>query len=131
MARKSILMPAVLAAALCMVAFQTAFVGTQKPALRASKVARQAGDIYEIFVTASSVGLRTRMNVTPETTVSSVLEDARKSLGFDQDFLASSDFKVYLKEDESTPITGKMGDLDLKPWSPDGIELHIKYEPAV
>ena len=31
--------------------------------------------VYEIFVTASSVGMRTRMNVTPETTVDSIVED--------------------------------------------------------
>nr|AAW79388.1 unknown protein [Heterocapsa triquetra] len=120
-----------LAAALCLVAFNTAFVGTKQPALRSSRVARQAGDVYEIFVTASSVGMRTRMNVTPETTISSIVEDARKSLGFDQAFLDSSDFKVYRKEDESTPISGKMGDMELKPWGPEGIELHVKYEPAV
>ena len=78
MARKSIMMPLILAAALCMVLFNTAFVGQKQPALRSSSaIARKAG-VYEIFVTASSVGLRTRMNVTPETTVSSVLEDARK-----------------------------------------------------
>nr|AAW79393.1 unknown protein [Heterocapsa triquetra] len=133
MAQKSVLMPLVLAAALCVLALNTAFVGTQQPALRASRsrVARQAGDVYEIFVTASSVGMRTRMNVTPETTIASIVEDARKSLGFDQPFLDSSDFKVYRKEDESTPIGGKMGDMELKPWGPEGIELHVKYEPAV
>mmetsp|Transcript_83703 Transcript_83703/g.215541 ORF Transcript_83703/g.215541 Transcript_83703/m.215541 type:complete len:133 (-) Transcript_83703:148-546(-) len=132
MARSS-LMSLLMVGAACTALFNTAFVGTQHPALRASRsrVARQAGDVYEIFVTASSVGMRTRMNVTPQTTIDSIVEDARKSLGFDQAFLSSSDFKVYRKEDESTPITGKMGDMELKPWGPEGIELHVKYEPAV
>eukprot|EP00972_Heterocapsa_arctica_P109154 16073148-Heterocapsa_arctica.AAC.1 len=71
------------------------------------------------------------MNVVAETTIDSIVEDARKTLGFDQAFLASSDFKVYLKDDESTPITGKMGDMELRPWGPEGIELHVKYEPKV
>ena len=47
----------------------------QKPAHRSSAVARQAG-VYEVFVTASSVGMRTRMNVTPETTIDSIIEDS-------------------------------------------------------
>ena len=119
----------ILAAALCLALFNTAFVGQKQPALRSSSaVARQAG-VYEVFVTASSVGMRTRMNVTPETTIDSIIEDARKSLGFDQSFLSSSDFNVYRKEDEDTPIKGKMGDMELKPWGPEGIELHVKYEP--
>nr|ABV72566.1 hypothetical protein [Heterocapsa rotundata]ABV72567.1 hypothetical protein [Heterocapsa rotundata] len=128
MARKSIMMPLLLAAAGCVGVFNTAFVGQKQPALRSSVMARQAG-VYEVFVTASSVGMRTRMNVTPETTIDSIVEDARKSLGFDQSFLSSSDFNVYLKDDEDTPIKGKMGDMELKPWGPEGIELHVKYEP--
>merc|ERR1719287_427384 len=122
-------LPTILLAALCMALFNTAFVGQKQPALRSSSaIARKAG-VYEIFVTASSVGMRTRMNVTPETTIDSIVEDARKSLGFDQSFLSSSDFNVYLKDDEDTPLKGKMGDMELKPWGPEGIELHVKYEP--
>ena len=85
-------MPLLLAAAGCVGVFNTAFVGQKQPALRSSVMARQAG-VYEVFVTASSVGMRTRMNVTPETTIDSIVEDARKSLGFDQSFLSSSDVR--------------------------------------
>jgi len=86
--------------------------------------------ICEIFVTNPSVGMRTRMSVTPDTTIESVLKDARKALGFDQDWMSDSDWKLYMKEDESTPISGKMGDHGLRPWGPEGIELHLLFQPG-
>mmetsp|Transcript_66067 Transcript_66067/g.193360 ORF Transcript_66067/g.193360 Transcript_66067/m.193360 type:complete len:187 (-) Transcript_66067:97-657(-) len=86
--------------------------------------------ICEIFVTNPSVGERSRMSVTDETTVDFIITESRKLLGFDQAWIPDSDFKLYQKEDESTPIKGKMGDNDLKPWGPDGTELHLMFEPA-
>ena len=51
--------------------------------------------------------------------------------GFDLDWMPNSDFKVYLSDDESKPITGKVSDhTELRPWGPDGIELHMYYDPA-
>merc|ERR1711972_871092 len=107
-----------------------AFAGVQHAPQRQPRVAARASDICEIFVTNPSVGMRTRMSVTPETTVESIVKDARKALGFDQDWIADSDFKVYKAEDESKPISGKMGDHDLKPWGPDGTELHLIFQPG-
>mmetsp|Transcript_72807 Transcript_72807/g.168766 ORF Transcript_72807/g.168766 Transcript_72807/m.168766 type:complete len:172 (+) Transcript_72807:69-584(+) len=86
--------------------------------------------ICEIFVTNPSVGMRTRMSVTDDTPVESIIPEARKAFGFDQEWISDSDFKVYRKEDESTPITGTMGEHGLKPWGPDGTELHIFFEPS-
>merc|ERR1712137_758193 len=84
---------------------------------RAANVARAALESCEIFVTNPSVGARTRMQVKSSTTVSSVIEDARKLLGFDQDFIASSDFNLYVKGDEDggSPLTGTqtLGELGL------------------
>merc|ERR1711920_968109 len=104
--------------------------GTQPAPRLKPRTAARASEICEIFVTNPSVGMRTRMSVTPETTVDAIVKDARKALGFDQPWISDSDFKVYKKEDESTPISGKMGDNDLKPWGPDGTELHIIFQPG-
>lgn len=70
------------------------------------------------------------MSVTAETTVQSILIDARKALGFDQPWISDSDFKLYKKEDESKPISGKMGDHGLVPWGPEGTELHLLFQPG-
>merc|ERR1711966_365900 len=76
-------------------------------------------------------GMRYRTYITPDTTTTEALQKARKVFQLDQDFLAESDFKVYLKEDESKPITGKISEhTKLRPWGPEGIELHMYYEPA-
>ena len=69
------------------------------------------------------------MVVQPETTVDTIVTNARTALGFDQSFLQDSDFKVYNKEDEDTVLTGKIGDHGLVPWGPEGMELHIYYDP--
>jgi len=97
---------------------------------RQGRAAARASEICEIFVTNPSVGMRTRMSVVPSTTVETIVKDARKALGFDQAWIADSDFKLYKKEDESTPIKGVMGDNDLKPWGPDGTELHLIFQPG-
>ncbi|CAK0887717.1 unnamed protein product, partial [Prorocentrum cordatum] len=108
-----------------------AFAGTgalPSRAARGDRVARQAGS--EIMLTAPSIGGRYRVIIDESTTVESCLAKARKIFEIDQDFLPDSDFNVYLKEDESKPISGKIADhTELRPWGPDGIELHIYYEP--
>eukprot|EP00416_Gambierdiscus_australes_P032506 CAMPEP_0171094794 /NCGR_PEP_ID=MMETSP0766_2-20121228/42378_1 /TAXON_ID=439317 /ORGANISM="Gambierdiscus australes, Strain CAWD 149" /LENGTH=135 /DNA_ID=CAMNT_0011553511 /DNA_START=64 /DNA_END=471 /DNA_ORIENTATION=+ len=120
-----------LSAAWLMAAPTWTFAGTQSVHARQARVATHAAsEICEVFVTNPSVGMRTRMSVTPETTVDSVISEAREAFGFDQDWISDSDFKVYLKEDESTPISGKMGEYNLRPWGPDGLELHIFFEPS-
>mmetsp|Transcript_19818 Transcript_19818/g.45114 ORF Transcript_19818/g.45114 Transcript_19818/m.45114 type:complete len:136 (-) Transcript_19818:97-504(-) len=106
------------------------FAGSQPAQRRQVRVATHASKICEIFVTNPSVGMRTRMSVTPETTVETIVKDARKALGFDQAWISDSDFKLYKKEDESTPISGKMADHDLKPWGPEGTELHLLFQPG-
>uniref|UniRef100_A0A7S4SQQ1 Uncharacterized protein n=1 Tax=Alexandrium monilatum TaxID=311494 RepID=A0A7S4SQQ1_9DINO len=95
-----------------------------------SATPRRASELYEIFVTSPSVGERTRMSVARETTVESIITESRKLLGFDQAWIPDSDFKLYSKDDESSPISGKMGDNNLRQWGPDGTELHLMFEPA-
>eukprot|EP00420_Gonyaulax_spinifera_P035116 CAMPEP_0197871542 /NCGR_PEP_ID=MMETSP1439-20131203/1906_1 /TAXON_ID=66791 /ORGANISM="Gonyaulax spinifera, Strain CCMP409" /LENGTH=135 /DNA_ID=CAMNT_0043490483 /DNA_START=80 /DNA_END=487 /DNA_ORIENTATION=- len=107
------------------------FAGVQQTTPRRQlRVVARASEICEIFVTNPSVGMRTRMSVTPETTVESIVTDSRRALGFDQAWISDSDFKLYKKEDESTPISGKMADHDLKPWGPEGTELHLLFQPG-
>merc|ERR1712032_339768 len=107
------------------------FVGLQGAAGRQPGVLTRVSDITEIVVTCPSVGARTRMVVVPDTTVDSIVTRARTALGFDQSFLNDSDFKVHLKGDESTPISGKIGEHGLVPWGPDGMELHIYFDPPL
>merc|ERR1719480_755114 len=96
---------------------------------RQSYTATKVSDITEIMVTCPSVGARTRMVVQPETTIDNIVTNARNALGFDQSFLQDADFKVYKKEDEETVLTGKIGEHGLVPWGPEGMELHIYYDP--
>eukprot|EP00409_Alexandrium_fundyense_P003459 CAMPEP_0185901458 /NCGR_PEP_ID=MMETSP0196C-20130402/811_1 /TAXON_ID=2932 /ORGANISM="Alexandrium fundyense, Strain CCMP1719" /LENGTH=135 /DNA_ID=CAMNT_0028620113 /DNA_START=120 /DNA_END=527 /DNA_ORIENTATION=+ len=107
-----------------------AFVGVRQVPSRQLNVGTRAAQFFEIFVTNPSVGERSRMSVTTETTVDSIITESRKLLGFDQDWIPDTDFKLYDKEDESKAISGKMGDNSLKPWGPDGTELHLMFEPA-
>eukprot|EP00409_Alexandrium_fundyense_P004615 CAMPEP_0185903576 /NCGR_PEP_ID=MMETSP0196C-20130402/2840_1 /TAXON_ID=2932 /ORGANISM="Alexandrium fundyense, Strain CCMP1719" /LENGTH=135 /DNA_ID=CAMNT_0028622665 /DNA_START=81 /DNA_END=488 /DNA_ORIENTATION=+ len=107
-----------------------AFAGMSRQLGRPLRVATHASEFYEIFVTNPSVGERSRMSVTPETTVDSIITESRKLLGFDQAWIPDSDFRLYNKEDESKSISGKMGDNNLKAWGPDGTELHLMFEPA-
>merc|ERR1719350_2648560 len=108
-----------------------AFAGVQQTLHWQPKVASRVSDITEIMVTCPSVGARTRMVVDKDPTVDTVVTQARTALGFDQSFLNDSDFKVYLKSDESTPISGKMGDHGLVPWGPEGMELHLYFDPPL
>merc|ERR1712118_249368 len=92
-------------------ALSPAFAGTQ------AQAARQAGS--EIMLTAPSIGGRYRVVIDESTTVEQCLKKARQIFEIDQDFILDSDFNVYLKEDESTPITGKISShTELRPWSP-------------
>eukprot|EP00440_Ansanella_granifera_P076951 gb/GFBE01083508.1/.p1 GENE.gb/GFBE01083508.1/~~gb/GFBE01083508.1/.p1 ORF type:complete len:136 (+),score=51.18 gb/GFBE01083508.1/:1-408(+) len=133
MASKSLMLPlALLLAALAMLNSMTAFVGSS-PALRSSKVARKAiedeltREVVELFFTAPAQGERSRINVTPDTTAEELLKMGRKALGFDQDWIPDSDFKLYNAEDESKPITGPMKDNGLTNF---GYEVHMYFEPA-
>mmetsp|Transcript_2256 Transcript_2256/g.6251 ORF Transcript_2256/g.6251 Transcript_2256/m.6251 type:complete len:135 (+) Transcript_2256:76-480(+) len=119
------------AASLLSATLSPAFAGPRaqpSPAARGERAARRAGS--EIMLTAPSIGGRYRVIIDESTTVESCLTKFRKIFEIDQDFLLDSDFNVYLKEDESKPISGKIADhTKLRPWGPDGIELHIYYEP--
>merc|ERR1719356_1880254 len=115
--------------ALLRAALAPAFAGSvQQPAVRGSRIAAQAGR-FEIFVTNPSVGARTRMMVSPSMTCDEIVEAGRKELGFDQAWIKDEDFKLYKKEDESTPIKGTVADNDMKPWGPEGTELHLIFQP--
>eukprot|EP00442_Polarella_glacialis_P058377 CAMPEP_0115075822 /NCGR_PEP_ID=MMETSP0227-20121206/16084_1 /TAXON_ID=89957 /ORGANISM="Polarella glacialis, Strain CCMP 1383" /LENGTH=138 /DNA_ID=CAMNT_0002462893 /DNA_START=76 /DNA_END=488 /DNA_ORIENTATION=- len=111
-----------------------AFVGTQ-PALRAAgnKVAMQVEwhggltrNVVEVFFTAPAQGERTRMVVTPETTIDQILKDGRKLLGFDQEWIPDSDFTLYNGEDENTPLKGTIGECGLVDF---GYEVHMYFTP--
>jgi len=131
MARRPILSFAVAAAALYLVrmGLVPAFAGSaQQPPVRGSRTIAQAGRI-EIFVTNPSVGARTRMMVAQDETVDQIIERGRKELGFDQDWIKSSDFKLYKKEDESTPLKGTVAENEFKAWGPDGTEVHLIFQP--
>merc|ERR1712151_1452767 len=84
---------------------------------------------FEIFVTSPNTGMGTRMGVTPDVTLEQIKKDARVAFGFDQSFMDDKDFHMYKAEDESTEIFGTIGEHDLKPWGPDGTELHMIYQP--
>ena len=120
-------------AVLCLVRvdFSPAFAGVQQAVHRQPEVATRVSDITEIMVTCPSVGARTRLVVQPDTTVDAIVGRARTAMGFDQAFMNDSDFKVYLKSDESTPINGNIGDHGLVPWGPEGMELHMYYDPPL
>merc|ERR1712008_33786 len=122
---------AVVVLCLLRVDLSPAFAGMQPTLDRQPQVATRVSDITEIMVTCPSVGARTRMVVQPDTTVDMIVANARVALSFDQSFLKDSDFKVYLKSDESSPISGKIGDHGLVPWGPEGMELHIFYDPPL
>merc|ERR1719412_2449438 len=107
------------------------FAGMQTTQSRQPRVASRVSDICEIMVTCPSVGARTRMVVQDDTTVDTIVSRARAAMGFDQDFLNDADFKVYLKSDESTAISGKIGDHGLVPWGPEGMELHMYFDPPM
>uniref|UniRef100_A0A7S1RUH9 Uncharacterized protein n=1 Tax=Alexandrium catenella TaxID=2925 RepID=A0A7S1RUH9_ALECA len=131
-ARRPVLCALALAAVMALMFVGTAapgFAGLSQAAPRQPRVAARART-YEIFVTQPSVGERTRMSVTKDTTCDEIIHEGRRLLGFDQAWIPDSDFKLYLKEDESTPITGTMGNHNVRPWGPDGLEVHLMFEPS-
>merc|ERR1719168_491381 len=115
-----------------------AFAGVQ-PATKGralSVIQRGASSWYddiEVMVTIPNIGQRTRIEVTKEKKVDEVKKEARVLLGLTQDFLKDEDFHMYFARDESIELDpkAKLGDYpDLyKPWSPDGFEIHMRYEP--
>merc|ERR1712187_94066 len=119
-----------------------AFAGVQPAAkgraLRVSQHAASTGpaswyENIEVMVTIPNIGQRTRIEVTKEKKVDEVKKEARVLLGLTQDFLKDEDFHMYFARDESIELDpkAKLGDYpDLyKPWSPDGFEIHMRYEP--
>ncbi|CAE8638386.1 unnamed protein product [Polarella glacialis] len=110
-----------------------AFVGTQ-PALRStSRVAMEVEwlgglnrDVVEVFFTAPAQGERTRMVVTPDTTIDQILKDGRKALGFDQEWIPDSDFTLYNEDFPDTPLKGTIGECGLVDF---GYEVHMYFTP--
>uniref|UniRef100_A0A7S2ADM3 Uncharacterized protein n=1 Tax=Alexandrium andersonii TaxID=327968 RepID=A0A7S2ADM3_9DINO len=105
-----------------------AFAGVRQAPRQPSVAAR--AEMYEIFVTQPSVGERTRMSVTADTTAEEIISEGRKILGFDQAWIPDSDWKIYDKDDMDKPLTGAMGQYGLRKWGPDGFELHLMFEPS-
>mmetsp|Transcript_97054 Transcript_97054/g.302139 ORF Transcript_97054/g.302139 Transcript_97054/m.302139 type:complete len:139 (+) Transcript_97054:77-493(+) len=134
--RRPVLCALVLAAAALWAlhaATSPAFAGARPAAGRQPRVAARAEEerkYFEIFVTQPSVGERTRMTVTKETTVDYIITECRKLLGFDQDWIPDSDFKLYEKGDDDKVLTGTMGDHNVRQWGPDGLEVHLMFEPS-
>ncbi len=70
-------------------------------------------DVVEVFFTAPAQGERTRMVVTPDTTIDQILKDGRKALGFDQEWIPDSDFTLYNEDFPDTPLKGTIGECGL------------------
>ncbi|CAE7834762.1 unnamed protein product [Symbiodinium sp. CCMP2592] len=120
---KTILLPAVL-----LVAFlgsSLSFVGLRAAPRQESRTALrgQAGasatpwtpvltrDVVEIEFTAPAQGARCRFMIKSDADASEVLSEGRKRLGFNQEWMPDSDFKIYNSEDEEAgPLKGKMKD---------------------
>jgi len=84
-------------------------------------------DVVEVMFTAPAQGARARMLIKADTTVDDVIKMGRKKLGFDQPWLADSDFKIYNADDEEAgPLKGKMNECGLVDFS---FEIHLYYEP--
>jgi len=127
-ARRSGLCFALLACA-ALWALAPAFAGhSAQPSVRGSRVPRASATIYEIMVTNPSVGARTRLNINAATTVDEIIAKARKEMDFEMAFL-DGDWFLYEMEDETKPLSGAMGQLNLRPWGPEGMELHLLYQP--
>ncbi|CAE8632645.1 unnamed protein product [Polarella glacialis] len=106
-----------------------------QPALRAtrSQVAMEVEwhggltrDVVEVFFTAPAQGERTRMVVTPTTTIDQILKDGRKALGFDQEWIPDSDFTLYNEDFPDTPLKGTIGECGLVDF---GFEVHMYFTP--
>ena len=136
MARRSnILVGAVLLAGLAALN-SVSFVNPQ-PVERSSRMAMKGSavewvpklsrDVVEVMFTAPAQGARSRMLIRADADVSEVIKQGRKKLGFDQDWMPDSDFKLYNAEDEDAgPLKGKMSENGLVDFS---YEIHLYYEP--
>ena len=136
MARRSnILAGAVLLAGLAALN-SVSFVNPQ-PIERSSRMAMKGSavewvpklsrDVVEVMFTAPAQGARSRMLIRADADVSEVIKQGRKKLGFDQDWMPDSDFKLYNAEDEDAgPLKGKMSENGLIDFS---YEIHLYYEP--
>ncbi|CAE7678723.1 unnamed protein product [Symbiodinium sp. CCMP2592] len=68
-------------------------------------------DVVEIEFTAPAQGARCRFMIKADADASEVLSEGRKRLGFNQEWMPDSDFKIYNSEDEEAgPLKGKMKD---------------------
>eukprot|EP00438_Fugacium_kawagutii_P021137 Skav230965 [mRNA] locus=scaffold644:14762:15175:+ [translate_table: standard] len=136
MARRSgILAGAVLLAGLAALN-SVSFVNPQ-PVERSSRMAMKGAavewnpklsrEVVEIMFTAPAQGARSRMLVRADDDVSKVITMGRKKLGFDQDWMPDTDFKLYNADDEDAgPLKGKMSENGLIDFS---YEVHLYYEP--
>ena len=132
---KSSLLPAILAAfalgSLSFVGYQPAArTADNRVAMRGAAVEwdpKLSRDVVEVMFTAPAQGARARMLVRSDADVMEVLKDGRKKLGFDQEWMPDTDFKLYNAEDEDAgPMKGKMKDNGLIDFS---FEIHMYYEP--
>ena len=74
-------------------------------------VPKLSRDVVEVMFTAPAQGARSRMLIRADADVSEVIKQGRKKLGFDQDWMPDSDFKLYNAEDEDAgPLKGKMSE---------------------
>ena len=90
-------------------------------------VPKLSRDVVEVMFTAPAQGARSRMLIRADADVSEVIKQGRKKLGFDQDWMPDSDFKLYNAEDEDAgPLKGKMSENGLVDFS---YEIHLYYEP--
>ncbi|CAE7864900.1 Etfdh [Symbiodinium microadriaticum] len=84
-------------------------------------------DVVEIEFTAPAQGARCRFMIKADADASEVLAEGRKRLGFNQEWMPDSDFKIYNSEDEEAgPLKGKMKDNGLIDFT---YEVHLYYEP--
>ncbi|CAE7584910.1 unnamed protein product [Symbiodinium sp. CCMP2456] len=84
-------------------------------------------DVVEIEFTAPAQGARCRFMIKADADASEVLSEGRKRLGFNQEWMPDSDFKIYNSEDEEAgPLKGKMKDNGLIDFT---YEVHLYYEP--
>ena len=92
---------------------------------------KQTRDVVEIFFTFLGQGARCRLLVTPDTTVEEILKRGRKELGFDQEWIPDSDFKLYVMEDhgEIKPgaISGPVKNHGLTDFE---YEIYAIFEPS-
>ncbi|CAE7412699.1 Etfdh, partial [Symbiodinium necroappetens] len=86
-------------------------------------------DVVEIEFTAPAQGARCRFMIKADADASEVLAEGRKRLGFNQEWMPDSDFKIYNSEDEEAgPLKGKMKDNGLIDFT---YEVHLYYEPQL